>query len=239
MTCAATPCGSERSLSGSGSRASRCRAGSAARTPPGLRSPCGTPPRWRRARGRPRGSRRWRAGRAAPPGCPRRRARISTPPSGRRRCPRLRGPECAPAAFASAAASRSLTTAVTRRGLPSRSSEMSTFSPMLSRPIELRRLPASLTGRPLTAVMTSPALMPAFSAAEPSTTCDTSAPCVLSGRSMLCAISGVSVWMFTPSTPRFTVAVLDRAGPSRSSSCSTGSRSRCRCCRRCAKGSRS
>ncbi len=72
----------------------------------------------------------------------------------------------------------------------------------------MRRLPASLTARPLTAVMTSPALIPAFSAADPSTTCDTSAPCTLFARSMLSAISGVSVWMLTPSTPRFTSPYL-------------------------------
>ena len=49
---------------------------------------------------------------------------------------------------------------------------------------------------------------PAFDAGEPSTTCDTSAPCVVSGRPMLCAISGASVWMLTPSTPRRTSPYL-------------------------------
>ena len=67
----------------------------------------------------------------------------------------------------------------------------------------LRSPAASFTGLPFTAVTTSPARMPAFSAAEPSTTWEMSAPCTLP-RSMLWAMSGVSVWMLTPSTPRRT-----------------------------------
>ena len=44
---------------------------------------------------------------------------------------------------------------------------------------------------PLMLVMTSPGLMPALAAAEPSVTCDTSTPCVLAMLSDL-AMSGVS-----------------------------------------------
>ncbi len=80
---------------------------------------------------------------------------------------------------------------------------MSTLSPTLSSPIEFRRPAASFTGLPLIAVTTSPALSPAFSAADSSITCETSAPWIWPS-SMLAAMSGVSVCTLTPSTPRFT-----------------------------------
>ncbi len=54
------------------------------------------------------------------------------------------------------------------------------FSPMRSRPMVFLNSPAFATWRPLIDVITSPALMPALSAGEPSMTCDTSAPRALS-----------------------------------------------------------
>lgn len=66
--------------------------------------------------------------------------------------------------------------AVTRSGLPSRTNPIWMASPTRINPIALRSSPLDLTGCPFTDVMTSPVWMPAFSAGEPSTTCDTSAP---------------------------------------------------------------
>src|SRR6266478_806575 len=67
-------------------------------------------------------------------------------------------------------------TAVTRNGLPSRTRPMSILSPTRSKPMVLRSSLLDFTVCPFTEVMTSPVRMPALSAGEPSTTCDTSAP---------------------------------------------------------------
>src|SRR5207249_281305 len=56
-------------------------------------------------------------------------------------------------------------------------------------------------------VMTSPVRMPALSAGDPSTTCDTSAPRGLLSPSEW-AMSGVTVYMLTPSWPRLTEPYL-------------------------------
>ena len=71
----------------------------------------------------------------------------------------------------------------------------------------LRSSLLDLTGWPFTEVMTSPVRMPALSAGEPSTTCDTSAPMALL-RPSECAMSGVTVYMLTPSWPRLTSPYL-------------------------------
>jgi hypothetical protein len=82
-------------------------------------------------------------------------------------------------------------TAVTCSGLRSRISATSSFSPTRDRPMALRSSLLDLMTWPLMLVITSPGLMPAFSAAEPSLTCDTSTPCVFGMFSDL-AMSGVS-----------------------------------------------
>ena len=61
-------------------------------------------------------------------------------------------------------------------GLPSRTRPMSTLSPTRSRPMTLLSSAFDFTLWPLTVVMTSPVCTPAFSAADPPTTSDTSAP---------------------------------------------------------------
>ena len=70
----------------------------------------------------------------------------------------------------------SLSMAVNWRRLPSRTTSTRTLSPLRFRPTVLRRSDAVLMRWPSTATMTSPTSMPAFSAAEPSTTSCTSAP---------------------------------------------------------------
>ena len=66
------------------------------------------------------------------------------------------------------AAGGSVMTAVTCRGLRSRISATSSLSPTRERPMALRSSLLDLMDWPLMLVMTSPGLMPALSAAEPS-----------------------------------------------------------------------
>ena len=67
----------------------------------------------------------------------------------------------------------------------------SSLSPTRERPMALRSSLFDLIVWLLMLVITSPGLMPAFSAAEPSVTCETSTPCVL-GMFSDFAMSGVS-----------------------------------------------
>ena len=92
---------------------------------------------------------------------------------------------------AAVVAGSSVMTAVTCSGLRSRIRATSSFSPTRDRPMALRSSLLDLMVWPLMLVMTSPALMPAFSAAEPSLTCETSTPWVF-GRLSDLAMSGVS-----------------------------------------------
>ena len=71
-------------------------------------------------------------------------------------------------------------------------------------PICLARSLASFTALPLTAVMTSPAMMPALAAGPFSCGSETSAPCGAL-RPRLSAISAVTGWICTPIQPRVTL----------------------------------
>ncbi len=87
--------------------------------------------------------------------------------------------------------------------LPSRSTVIFTLVPGWSWAISLRRTLLSLTLSPLIAVITSPALTPAFAAGLPASTSPTSAP-VVPLRPSDSARAGVMLWIVTPSLPRRT-----------------------------------
>ena len=94
------------------------------------------------------------------------------------------------------------------------------------------------TGWPFRLTITSPRCRPALSAGLPFVTALTSAP-LTSSRPRLCARSEVTPCTVTPSWPRCTCAAVHELGHDRLGHASTGSRSRCRCCRPTARGSAS